>query len=134
MLNTFPELLNFGLLAPTIIRLILAIILLVLGYETIFKKRLSFCLYFKAKEYPLAAFLPWKLGIAEIITGIFLFFGFFTQIASIVSMYLFFTLLYIENRDEKILPHTSTFYLVMIFVSATLLFSGAGIFAVDLPL
>lgn len=134
MLNIFPELLNYGLLAPTIIRITLAVTLLFIGYETVFSKRLSFLSYFEAKKYPLAKLLPWKLGIAEIIAGLFLFFGFYTQIAALVTVFLSLMLLYIENRDEKILPHSLTFYLMLVIVSVTLLFSGAGAFAVDLPL
>ena len=112
----------------------MAIVLIVIGYETVVRKRLSFSSYFEAKEYPLARLIPWKLGVAEVLAGLFLLFGFFTQVAAIVGIFLFFTLLHIENRDERILPNTSTFYLIMVVLSISLLFSGAGAFAIDLPL
>ena len=134
MLNVFPELLSFGLLSATIIRVTIAIILLVIGYETVTKKRLDFDSYFKTKEFPMASVLSWKLGVAEIIVGIFLLVGLYTQIATLIAVFLFFALLHIENEDKKILPHTSTFYLIMVVISTTLLFSGAGAFAIDLPL
>lgn len=134
MLNTFPELLNYSLLAPALLRLVLAFVLITIGIDTITKKRILFAAYFDSKQYPLANFLPWKFGIAEIILGLFFFFGFFTQIASLIAIYILFCLFYIENRAEKILPHTSTFYLIMIVIAISLLFTGAGAFAVDLPL
>lgn len=134
MLNIFPELLNYGLLAPTIIRITLAITLLFIGYETVFSKRLNFLSYFEAKKYPLAKLLPIKLGVAEIIAGLFLLFGFFTQVAALATVFLSLMLMYIENRDEKILPHSLTFYLIIAILSVTLLFSGAGAFAIDIPL
>jgi uncharacterized membrane protein YphA (DoxX/SURF4 family) len=134
MLNTFPELLNYAILGPTLLRLVLAFTLITIGIDTIQNKRPLFAAYFSSKEYPLASFLPWKFAIAEIILGLFFIFGFFTQIAALIAIYVLFSLFYIENRAEKILPHTSTFYLVMIAVALSLLFTGAGAFAVDLPL
>jgi uncharacterized membrane protein YphA (DoxX/SURF4 family) len=124
MLNTFPELLNYSILAPTLLRFVLAFILITTGIEIIRPTKRAF----------LANFIPWKLGIAQIALGVFFFFGMFTQIASLIAIYIFFSLFYIENRAERILPHTSAFYLVMIVISLSLLFTGAGAFAVDLPL
>jgi len=135
MLNTFPELLNYSLLSPTLLRWVLAFILITIGIEIIKPaKRALFSAYFSSKEFPLADFIPWKLGIAQIVLGVFFFFGMFTQIASLIAIYIFFSLFYIENRVERILPHTSAFYLVMIVISISLLFTGAGALAVDLPL
>jgi uncharacterized membrane protein YphA (DoxX/SURF4 family) len=135
MLNTFPELLNYAILAPTMIRFLLSFVLITTGVTMIKPStRALFSAYFASKEYPLASFLPWKFATVQILLGIFLFFGFFTQISSLIAIYIFFSLFYIENRAEKILPHTSNFYLVMIIISMTLLFTGAGAFAVDLPL
>lgn len=134
MLNTFPELLNYAILSPTLLRLVLAFTLITIGLDTIRNKRALFMAYFSSRDYPMANFLPWKFGIAEIILGIFFIFGFFTQVAALIAIYILFALFYIENRAEKILPHTSTFYLVMIVIAISLLFTGAGAFAVDLPL
>lgn len=135
MLNTFPELLNYSLLSPTLLRLVLAFVLITIGVDMIRPaKRALFVAYFSSKEYPLANFLPWKFGIAQIVLGTFFVLGAFTQISALISLYILFSLFYIENRAEKILPHTSTFYLVMIVIAISLLFTGAGAFAVDLPL
>ncbi len=135
MLNTFPELLNYAILGPTLLRLVLAFVLISVGIEMLRPtKRALFAVYFSTKEYPLANFLPWKFGIAEIILGVFFLFGFFTQVASLIAIYILFALFYIENRADRILPNTSAFYLVMIVIALSLLFTGAGAFAVDLPL
>jgi uncharacterized membrane protein YphA (DoxX/SURF4 family) len=134
MLNTFPELLNYAMLGPTILRLVLAFTLISIGLDTIRNKRALFMAYFASKEYPLANILPWKFAIVEVILGVFFLFGFFTQISALIAIYVLFSLFYIENREEKILPHTSFFYVVMIVIALSLLFTGAGAFAVDLPL
>jgi uncharacterized membrane protein YphA (DoxX/SURF4 family) len=135
MLNTFPELLNYSLLSPTILRLLLAFVLISIGIEILKPTtRALFVAYFSSKEFPLSNFIPWKLGIAQITLGVFFVFGIFTQISALVAIYVLFSLFYIENRVERILPHTSMFYLTMIIIAISLLFSGAGAFAVDLPL
>lgn len=135
MLNTFPELLNYSLLSPTLLRWVLAFVLITTAVEILKpSKRALFAAYFSSKDYPLANFLPWKFGIAQIILGVFFFFGMFTQIAALISVYTLFALFFIENRAERILPHTSAFYLLMIVIALSLLFTGAGAFAVDLPL
>lgn len=135
MLNTFPELLNYSILAPTLIRFVLGFVLITVGLEILKpSKRYLFSAYFSSRSYPLADLLPWKFGIIQIILGLFFIFGFFTQIASLITLYILFWLLLIENREEKILPHTSTFYLIMFVMALSLLLTGAGAFAVDLPL
>lgn len=134
MLNTFPELLNYAMLGPTLLRLVLAFTLITIGIDTIRNKRALFVAYFAGKEYPMANILPWKFAIVEIILGVFFLFGFFTQITALISVYVLFSLFYIENRAERILPHTSFFYVVMIVIALSLLLTGAGAFAVDLPL
>ncbi len=135
MLNTFPELLNYSILSATILRLVLAFVLISTGIEIIKPtKRALFMAYFESKQYPLASFLPWKFAIAQIMLGVFFFFGFFTQVVALIAIYILFCLFYIENRAEKILPHTSAFYLAMIAIALSLLLTGAGAFAVDLPL
>ncbi len=135
LLNPFPELLNYSILAPTLLRWVLAFVLISIGIDMIRQtKRALFVAYFSSKEFPLAAFLPWKFGIAQIILGTFFLIGAFTQISVLISVYILVALYYIENRVERILPHDSTFYLVMIVVSLSLLLTGAGAFAVDLPL
>jgi uncharacterized membrane protein YphA (DoxX/SURF4 family) len=135
MLNTFPELLNYSLLSPALLRWLLAFVLISVGIEILKPTtRALFVAYFSSRDFPLANFLPWKLGVAQIVLGIFFIFGIFTQVSALVAIYVLFSLFYIENRVERILPHTSMFYLTMIIIATSLLFSGAGAFAVDLPL
>ena len=58
-------------------------------------------------------------------------FGFMTQIAALLSVYIIMNLMLIENRSEKIFYISQHFYVVMMIIAISLLFSGAGIFAVD---
>jgi len=134
MLNTFPELLDFGLMSPFILRVTLAVILISVGYLTLTKKKMEFDNYFKSQKYPFPAIITTVFGISEIVVGLFFFAGFYTQIISLISIYLLINLIYIENKSSKILPYTSAFYLILGVIALSLLFSGAGFFALDLPL
>lgn len=117
MLNPFPELLTYSMLAPFILRLVLGFIYLDLGI-----------LNFKKSGNMKA------LGIVEIIGAIMLFLGFYTQIAAIVFILIAGTSLYIEYKDEAVLKRDIVFYLLVLAISISLLLSGAGSYAKDLPL
>ena len=78
--------------------------------------------------------MPWILGIIEIVTGGFLVAGFLTQVVAIIAAYLFLNVSLIDNNEPKIFNQGRLFYVIMILISLTLLFSGAGLFALDLPL
>jgi uncharacterized membrane protein YphA (DoxX/SURF4 family) len=60
--------------------------------------------------------------------------GFLTQGAAIVAAYIFVNLAIVDDKDDRIFGQTGLFYLIMIAASVSLLFSGAGFWAIDLPL
>ena len=71
------------------------------------------------------------------ITGIFLIAGFLTQIAGIAGVLiaidaLFAKLLYKDL--DKVIKYSRMFYILILITSLSLIFSGAGAFAIDLPL
>jgi len=121
MLNPFPELLIFSLLAPFIIRVALGLFFLFSGFSLVKK------LFRKREEgatCPLSAYL---IGWISIAGGLPVFIGFFTQIGALIlgilSLYLAF------SRS-----HSRPLYLLLFAMSLSLLFSGAGFLALDLPL
>ncbi len=134
MLSIFPELLPYGLLAPTIVRIIIGVVLVIFGLVTLFTGRAKISKKLSESKYPFANFVPWPLGIILLVTGGFLIVGFLTQVVAIVGAYLFFNLMLIDRGSEKIFHQGNIFYIAMILISLSLLFSGAGAFAVDLPL
>jgi len=134
MINVFPTLLSYGLFAPFLLRITIAIVFLVLGWSFVTTKRISLAAYFEANDYPLGSVLPWLLGSITLLTGIFFLFGFFTQVAVLISMYVLLNLMSIERREEKVLPYPQVFYLLMMIIATSLLFSGAGAFGIDLGL
>ena len=133
MFNPFPELFFLQPLAPLIIRIVIGIFLIYLGYITAFKKRLEFQKKFRAEKYPFPNFIPWKLGIAEILVGSFLVIGLYTQITCIIAAYIFLNLAVLDNPKTGIIGYSRALYVIVTIVSLTLVLTGAGAFAFDLP-
>lgn len=132
MLNPLPELLPFALLAPSLIRIFLG------GYYLWASMRWLKKLYFKKpelttdSEQPVSA--PKQYGIKNhILTWILVFgsvsvlAGFLTQIGALILFLVSFYFLY-EKREERL------WYGALCVMAISLLFSGAGFFAFDLPL
>ena len=134
MLNTFPNLLPYGLFATTIIRLVIGFVLVYIGILTLSSRRQLLSQKLSLYKYPFENFVPWPLGIIEIITGGCLIIGLLTQISSLVAIYLFLSLLVIDLGKNKVFDQSTIFYIILILVSISLLFSGAGFLSVDLPL
>jgi uncharacterized membrane protein YphA (DoxX/SURF4 family) len=117
MLNPFPDLLIYSTMAPFILRMVLGFIYLDIGVLNL-KKPGNMKL----------------LGIVEVLGAVMLFLGFYTQIAAIVFIVIAGTSLYIEYKDATVLRRDIGFYLLLLAISVSLLLSGAGAYAKDLPL
>ena len=117
MLSIFPDLLTYGLLAPFIIRVALALYVL------------SFALKISAKairQNDFSVFL-WARAIPAWIGGLLVLSGSVTQIGAVVLLLWALAELKIAREDRVV----SLFALAM---ALSLLFSGAGFFAFDMPL
>ncbi|MCK5060176.1 MAG: DoxX family protein [Candidatus Pacebacteria bacterium] len=134
MLNPFPELLTFGLLAPFILRVALGILFIDLGKLALQGEKESWKMFFEFLRLRPSTFFVTILGWTEIIGGIMLIAGYSTQIVALVFSALLFIEFVIEYKEESLLKRDIVFYLLMLVISVSLLFSGAGFFAFDLPL
>lgn len=133
MLNIFPTLLSFSLLAPFILRITLGIIFIYISYFVIYKNGKDFLAYYKKNKYPVPGAMTWFLSILSCLTALFFILGFLTQIVGLVAIYILMSL-YLSDKDIKVFEFSNSFYLLAIVVSLSLLFLGAGAFAIDLPL
>lgn len=127
MLNPFPELLTFGLLSPFIIRICLGIMFVRHGYFKLFKNRDE--LAGKTAKNVMIA-----VGSVEIIGGIMLLLGFLTQIAALVLAILVLSVAIYKKRSGGITKRDLSFAVFVFLILISLLFSGAGFFAFDVPL
>ncbi len=117
-LNTFPFLLDFIRLGPFILRLVVGIFIISLGLRR------------KNKDY------SW-LSVFYFIFGATIMIGFYTQISSIVGIVLLKTDFYLEywrrRKTTSISINYYFLYTIVIIVLLSLLVTGAGHFAFDMP-
>ena len=118
-LTTFPQLLFLGLISPTILRLVVSLFVIYLGYKR------------SKKEY------NWS-SIFYVVAGVLVLLGLYTQIAVIVGIIVLkfdFYIDYFRNRKTK--PVSINEYILYAFagiILLSLIFTGPGLFAFDLPL
>jgi uncharacterized membrane protein YphA (DoxX/SURF4 family) len=137
MLNIFPDLLFLQLLAPFMLRVALGAMFVWIGYSYFFKDREAVFAQLENKWPKLA--IPCLIGggVFEIITGGFLIAGLFTQATAIAGALIAIDALFVKflYKDlDKLVKYNKMFYILILVTSLSLIFSGAGIFAIDLPL
>jgi len=74
------------------------------------------------------------LGFVEIVSGVMLILGFYTQIAALVLAILAFIELFAEQKESALVKRDIVFYVFIFAIALSLLFTGAGAFSLDLPL
>lgn len=134
ILNTFPDLLTYSQISPFILRVVLGLIVINLGYLKLRKESSLWQELFKTINFEPEKLFVKVLALIEIIGGAMLIIGLYTQLTSIVFSILFFCEAVLEYRDSVLERRNITFYILMFTISISLIFLGAGAFAFDLPL
>lgn len=132
MLNPFP--IQFlALFAYTILRICVGCTLVYLGFSHL-KHRQELRENFSFRFFPYGLFFATYLGLVELFVGALFILGFYTQIAALLSILLSLKLIILNTRiaSEYIPPRV--FYTLLIGASFSLLITGAGFFAFDLPI
>jgi uncharacterized membrane protein YphA (DoxX/SURF4 family) len=132
--NLFPELLNYSLLAPFILRIVIGFIFIDLGILKFKGERERWIASFETLNLRPAEFTVSIYAVLQIIGGLLLLFGFWTQAAALAFVIFTGTELLVEWRAREILKRDIVFYALIFSISLSLLISGAGAFAIDLPL
>ena len=132
--NIFPELFNYSIIAPFILRVVLGLIFLNLGSLKLGKEKPGWIASMNILNLRPAGFFTSLLGIIEIIGGLLLIAGAYTQLTALILGVIALIELFIEYREESILKRDFVFYLLLTAICTSLLLTGAGLFAVDMPL
>ena len=132
--NIFPELFTFSLLAPVLLRAILGLVFLNLGSLKLGRERAGWVSSLNILGIRPAGFFVILLGIAEIIGGLLLIAGAYTQLVALILAVIAMSELLIEYREESILKRDFVFYLLLTSICFSLLLTGAGLYAIDIPL
>ncbi len=134
MLNPFPELLNYALLAPFLLRVVVGFIFIDLGILKFKTEKQRWITSFETLHlYPADLLVPFY-AVLQIAGGLMLLFGAWTQIAALAFVVFTFAELYVEWKAREVLKRDMVFYLLLFVISFSLLLTGAGAFALDLPL
>jgi uncharacterized membrane protein YphA (DoxX/SURF4 family) len=132
MLTIFPELLVFGFFAPTIIRVAAAIAFAIAALvqwqrrETIANLRL-----------PLIGKNPgvvWLSVAFHALVALMLLFGYYTQIAALLGVLGCLKSLWLLKHYPALIPYSRSTLLLLAAMLLSLMVSGAGALAQDLPL
>ncbi len=134
MLNIFPEFLTYSMLAPFILRVVLGFIFVNLGYLELTREKYRWARACEALGLKPGMMWSQVFGITQIVGGLMLIAGLFTQGAALFFAFISLAELYVENRAPLLLKRNLAFYLLIFAISLSLIFSGAGFLAFDLPL
>jgi len=133
MLNVFPSLLDFSLLAPVILRIVAGLIFVDLGYLKLRKEKARWATLYNSFLFQ-GNLLLLIIATIEIVGGIMLIIGLYTQIAALLLSILTFMNVSVEFREPSFIRRDFVFYLMLLVITLSLLVTGAGLFAFDLPL
>ena len=120
MLSTFPTLLSWSELAPTMIRITLGLVLLYWAFKTFTSKSVI------SKDGAVAAI--------EALAGALLIIGLYTQIAALVIMVDLLVRSVRKIMSRAFFTSGINYYFILLIMALSLLVSGAGLLAFDLPL
>lgn len=134
MLNPFPDLLVYGLLAPFILRVIAGFIFINLGILAFKNEKQRWVVSLSTLNISNPKMAVKILGAIEVVGGVMLLVGLYTQVAALILGFLTFAEAYVEYKDPSILKRNLVFYTMLFAITLSLLLSGAGAFALDLPL
>lgn len=132
MLNTFPDLLSLGFFAPTLLRITVALAFLFGAYIQF--KRVD---ELSNIRFPLVGGGPWIIWlsiVAHAAIGVMLFFGYYTQIAAILGALGSIKGMVYGKKYPRLFALCRVDYFFVLMICLSLLLTGAGAFAFDLPL
>ncbi len=122
MLSILPPLLAFGGFSSLLLRLTLGLVFVLWGHKA-YKE------YKIAKSNKKVAFYLFLDAV-----GILLIIGLLTQLATLVATIYLGIMVGHKIKAKAFLTDGVNYYLILLIISISLIFSGAGYFAFDLPL
>lgn len=134
MLNPFPDLLTFSFFAPFLLRLALGVVFFDFGRHTLGKGRAQHGALFEALGLGKHTRHITTLGTLQIVIALMLIVGLYTQIAALVALIFSLTAYYLKGKHGAHIEHRRHLFFLTAVIALSLLLSGAGAFAFDLPL
>lgn len=134
MLNTFPSLLTFGFFAPTLLRVLVAFSLFYVGYaQAIRRKEITEEVHLPLIGHPDSTLVIISAFII-VANSLALLLGWHTQLAALLGIVICLKHLWYAKKYPRAIPLCRLDYVYIVVILCTLLISGAGALALDLPL
>ena len=134
MLSVFPALFTYSFFAPLLLRLVVGLVFIDLGIIAFKGERERWLISLSTLLVPKPALVLKIIATVEIVGGILLILGLFTQLAALILGVLTFCQAFIEYKDPAILKRNLVFYTLILTITLSLLLLGPGAFSIDLPL
>jgi uncharacterized membrane protein YphA (DoxX/SURF4 family) len=134
MLSVFPTLLIFQFMAPTILRVALGVIFLNFGITKIGRQRASKAVFFETIGMKPGINYVWIIGILEIILGLCFIAGFLTQVVAIITIIILTISIKLKKSHSDSFESSSGYLWLCLIIALSLLISGPGWMAIDMPL
>ena len=134
MLNVFPEFLTYSLFGPFILRVVVGFLFVELGVLKFRGEKTRWLASFETLNLrPTDLFLG-LYALAQIIGGVMLIVGLWTQVAALVLAIFTGLELYVEWKMREVLKRDIVFYILIFIISLSLVLTGAGALAIDIAL
>ena len=134
MLSVFPSLFIFGIFAPLILRLAVGVLFFYSGYQHFTKENEVLAAEFTSRFGSFAKTFALLVAGVEVILGAALIVGFLTQVAALLGMIFVLKLMWFKKEYPILAKHEKAVYVLAFVVLLSLLITGAGAPAIDLPL
>ncbi len=134
MLSIFPDLLNFGFFAPLLLRVALGVVFLGFGRHTLGRGRGQHGALFEAIGLRQGHRYVTVFGVLEIVVALLLIVGLYTQVVALIVFILSLEAYYLKGKHGQHIEHRRHLFFLIGIIAFSLLLTGAGALAFDLPL
>ena len=124
----------YSLLGPFILRVVVGLIFIDLGFLKFRSEKERWLASFETLRLRPADLLLPIYALLQIVGGALLVIGLWTQVAALIFVIFTGIELYVEWKAGEILKRDMVFYLLIFIISLSLLLTGAGTYAIDIPL
>lgn len=134
MLSIFPFLLSYHLVAPLILRLTLGSIFVDFGWAKLHRQKTEKIAFFENIGLKPGAAYVWVIALIEIVVGLSMIAGFLTQIAALIAAIILAIAIFLKRKHPLSFKSSLCLLIVCLVIALSLLLTGPGFMAFDLPL
>ena len=135
MPSLFPDLFTYSFIAIFVLRAFVGFMFLSFAHQTYRYERAQYKTFFHRFSKKGASSFLWFAFAIELILGIAILVGYYTQLAALIGGTLLLVAFFVKKKLPALLPYsTPSFYFMFCILTFSFLFLGPGAFAFDYPL